>query len=419
MALLNSSVACRTSRISWQFLLRWLLLLVWVWVIAANCAYPSVAHPKELMCAAACVASQDKKPLKVFLLVGQSNMQGHGHIDTKNDTTGEFRNATLEWLVQHDPAEYGMLKESITNETSRWTVRQDVFVAYNKQGLDDVRPEIHQYGYLHPMGYGGDPGQENQMGPELGFGWTIGESINDPNDKSHCPCHNKKQTQILLLKIAWGGKSLDVDFRPPSSIEQGKPTGLFYEAMLANTFHTLAQLKTIFPDYTGSYEYELAGLVWHQGWNDGCDANQTAHYERNMANFIRDVRHDLGVPNLPVVIGVSGMTGYQHSNPQRDAIIAAQFAVANTNAYPEFAGTVATVETRDFARGPPPHSPGDQIYHWNNNCESYWLIGKAMGQAMVELLQTKEQQDQEVKQNNKIPRQNDGMVAENTFLRTS
>ena len=36
----------------------------------------------------------------------------------------------------------------------------------------------------------------------------------------------------------------------------------------------------------------------------------TAEYETNLANFIRDIRQDLGVPNLLVAIGVFGMTGY-------------------------------------------------------------------------------------------------------------
>ena len=61
-----------------------------------------------------------------------------------------------------------------------------------------------------------------------------------------------------------------------------------------------------------------------------------------------------------------------------------ELAVSNFTKYPEFFGRVASVETRDFARDVR-HSPGDQIYHWNNNCESYWLIGKAMGEAMLRL----------------------------------
>jgi alpha-galactosidase len=141
--------------------------------------------------------------------------------------------------------------------------------------------------------------------------------------------------------------------------------------MLTNTFKTLSNLKSLFPSYSG--ECELAGFVWHQGWNDGCDVNMTAEHEHNLANLIRDIRVDLSVPNPPVVIGVSGMSGCPTDvgPPGRwEKIIQAQFAVANNaTKHPEFAGTVAAVETRPFARMPRPHSPGNQGCHWMNNCE--------------------------------------------------
>ena len=311
-------------------------------------------------------------PLKVFLLVGQSNMQGHGYMTAK-DEHGHYRNGTLEWMVETFPDRYGKLKDT----TGNWTVRHDTWIAYNRQRIGNVRTAMNQHGPLVP-GYGGDPGQQgDQLGPELGFGWTVADALS--GNAAQAP-----KQQILLLKVAWGGRSLAVDFRPPSS---GGDTGLYYESMMAHTYRTLSQLDQLFPSYQclGS-RYELAGMVWHQGWNDGCDVNMTAEYETNLANLIRDVRTDLGVPNLPVSIGVSGFNGWKDDHGRRDAIIAAQLAVANATKYPEFAGTVATAETRGFARPPLPESPGTQIYHWNNNCETYWLIGQAMGEAMVQLL---------------------------------
>ena len=108
-------------------------------------------------------------------------------------------------------------------------------------------------------------------------------------------------------------------------------------------------------------------------------------YEYNLANLIRDVRSHLGVPDLPVSIGVSGMDGRGPTPARRDLVIASQFAVA-TN-YTEFAGTAATVETRDFKRPALPASPGDEGYHWNNNCESLWLVGQAMAEAMINMIE--------------------------------
>ena len=313
---------------------------------------------------------QEHPPLKVFLLAGQSNMQGHGYMSLKNEE-GQYYNGTLNWMVETYPDLYGKLQTGFDEETNttEWAVRKDVWISYNRQKIGDVKADMNQYGPLVP-GYGGDPGQQDtQLGPELGFGWTIGDAL--------------EGQQILLLKVAWGGRSLAVDFRPPSS--SNGTTGLYYESMIANTYRTLSRLSELFPGYSG--RYEVAGFVWHQGWNDGCDRNMTSEYEYNLANLIRDVRHDLGIPNLPVSIAVSGFEGYANkTHPSRDAIVDAQFAVANATKYPEFAGTVSAVQTRGFERDPRPDSPGTQGYHWNNNCETYWLIGQAMAKAMVDML---------------------------------
>lgn len=338
--------------------------------------------------AAASSLMSSPPPLKVFLMVGQSNMQGHGY-QAVHDDDGNFLNGTLEWMVNEFPDLYGKLKQKDGN----WTARQDTWITYNRQGIGNVRMEVNQHGELLP-GYGGDPGQSDQLGPELGFGWTLAEAINGQQEQEQqqqqqqpqFPLQPKQQQQLLLLKIAWGGRNLSVDFRPPSS---GGITGLYYESVMANTVRTLERLPELFPNYaiTCGGRYELAGFVWHQGWNDGCDKNMANEYEVNLANLIRDVRKDLGVPNLPVSIGVSGFGGYKEkAGDTRDQIVQAQFAMANATKYPEFAGTVAAAETRDFARPPRPASPGNQVYHWNNNCETYWLIGKAMAEGMFKLL---------------------------------
>ena len=114
-------------------------------------------------------------------------------------------------------------------------------------------------------------------------------------------------------------------------------------------------------------------------------------YGSDLANLIRDVRKDLGTPKLPWSIGVSGMGGYRpYTDTQctgaldvlTDTIIPAQFSVANGI-------TVSAVETRAFHREAR-FSPGDQCYHWNNNCESYWRVGVAMGESMLELTSRRE-----------------------------
>ena len=134
---------------------------------------------------------------------------------------------------------------------------------------------------------------------------------------------------VLLIKCAWGGKSLAVDFRPPSA---GKPpyslgekadaaiaqdpaiVGKYYRETLALTKAALANIKDLVPGSDG--RYVLAGFGWHQGWNDRINDKFNAEYESNMAHFIRDIRKDLGVPALPFVIAETGMSGPEEKHPR-------------------------------------------------------------------------------------------------------
>jgi len=290
------------------------------------------------------------KPLKIFILAGQSNMEGQGVI--KMDPARNEGKGTLEFLVK-DPATSDRFKH-LVDAKGAWVVRNDVWIWYldRKGGLT--------------VGYGAKAGL---IGPELQFGNLMGDYF---------------ENQVLLIKLAWGGKSLAKDFRPPSS---GGEVGPFYAEIVKQTKEVLANLKANFPDYDGR-GYELAGFGWHQGWNDGCSPVQAAEYEKNMANFIRDIRKDLGAKDLPFVIANSGFGGREQKINRRLQVINAQIAVAG---YEEFKKTVACVETRDFFR-PPELSPTRQGYHWNGNAETYFLIGDGMGKAMVEILKGRSSQ---------------------------
>ena len=339
-------------------------------MVAIPFCFRSVAGLLLLSATCAEARPEFKHPLRVFVLVGQSNMVGHGVIEATDDNTGIEKNATLTWLVDNVPEEYGMLQNQSSGD---WTVRQDVLMACNRR--DDLLPIMSDYGALHASLCGGDRGQ-HQIGPELGFGYEVADGLN-----------RREGDKILAMKIAWGGKSLAEDFRPPSS---GGAVGPYYESMIANVKATLANITGYFPNESGR-PVKLSGFVWHQGWNDGCDVNMTAEYEYNLANLIRDVRLDLDVPGLPVSIGASGMAGREPG--RRADIVAAQMAVADPKKYPEFDGTVATVDTRPFYRDPYPASPSDLVYHWHNSAESYWLVGKGMGKAIVELVLRREMKE--------------------------
>jgi formylglycine-generating enzyme required for sulfatase activity len=282
-------------------------------------------------------AQAGKSPVKVFILAGQSNMEGQGAIGGGK--------GTLEFLVK-EPASAPRYKHLIDKD-GKWVVRDDVWCSYGNKGK------------LTVGGFAAD----GCIGPELGLGWVLGDYLDN---------------QVLLLKIAVGGTSLAGPWRPPSS---GGETGWLYKTVLDTVKNLPTTLKTDFPDYDGK-GYEIAGFGWHQGWNDGCAAATAMEYEANMVNFIKDVRKDLGLPNLPFVIGGSGFGGWEQKNARRLMISAAQKAAAERE---EFKGNVLYVETRPFFR-PREVSPHGFGYHWNGNAETYYLIGEGMGKAMVELL---------------------------------
>jgi hypothetical protein len=152
--------------------------------------------------------------------------------------------------------------------------------------------------------------------------------------------------------------------------------------MLQEIRTSLANLPAEFPDYAGR-GHELAGFVWWHGWNDGVDPKTAVpEYERNLTNLINDVRRDLNAPKLPVVIGE--LTGpWVNAPPEWEQLRKAQAAVA---AKPEFAGTVAFAPTRQFVRKPEDSPNPGHGHHEFGNAETYFLVGDALGKAMLTLL---------------------------------
>jgi alpha-galactosidase len=290
-----------------------------------------------------------KKPLQIYILAGQSNMEGPAFIHTID-------------YIGDDPATAPMLAE-MRGPDGKPRVCNNVWISYltGKPFGDVVLGE--GFGKL-TTGYGARyhpalPGEK--IGPEFTFGIYMSKAVKEP---------------ILIIKAAWGGKSLNTDFRPPSAgpyvptqsaINQKKfvttaqrqkkieETGFYYRAMIDHARRVLHDIKRVYPGYDAQQGYEVAGFVWLQGWNDMTDhdtyptpSGQTVpdyyQYTEWLGDFIRDVRRDLKAPQMPFVIGVLGCDGFHAS----DGTKAFRKAMAATADIPEFKGNVAAVQTAPF-----------------------------------------------------------------------
>jgi len=300
-----------------------------------------------VLCGSSALAQE--KPLKVFILAGQSNMQGHADIRTFG-------------VMDMDPKTAPILKEmQETDGTPRVCER----VWISSIGC----AEEEQIGKL-TAGFGAR-GRGAKIGPEFTFGIYMQKLLGEP---------------ILIIKTAWGGKSIHTDFRPPSAgpyefneaqlegfKKQGKDieaikaakaqaTGRYYRLMIEHVKKVLADIQRVYPDYNSKQGHQLAGFVWFQGWNDMVDGGTYPHrgrpgsydkYSEVLAHFIRDVRKDLSAPELPFVIGVMGAGGpvdKYYPDQQRYSGIHQTFrdAMAAPADLPEFQGNVAAVLTEKY-----------------------------------------------------------------------
>jgi hypothetical protein len=326
-----------------------------------------------------------EQPVKVFILAGQSNMEG------------KAKNSLLDHQATDDKT-----KALFTHLRSgdEWIVRDDVFIKF-----------LNRHGGL-TVGYG-SPGR---TGVELEFGTVLGARFDEP---------------VVLIKTAWGGHSLFKLFRPPSSglpsdeflqkeLEEAQkrvssnnernnrsdplptmddikePYGQSYRSMMAEVCDVLENHETLFPALKGK-QLEIAGFVWFQGWNDMFGELGPVEYERNLKNLIGDLRRDLNAPKLPVVVAAMGQNGSKPAEGNMAKVQQAQFAM---NDVPEFQGNVKTIATDVLV-----DKDAEELYpKWRENVEQWektgsdfgyhylgsaiWFnrIGKAMGEAMLELM---------------------------------
>ncbi len=305
------------------------------------------------LCGSSAIAAG--KPLKVYILAGQSNMEGHAKVETFDYMGDDSKTASL--------------LSKMRGRDGGPVVCDRVWISCYTGGRDN---HGEGFGKL-TAGYGSRSNPKEgggKIGPEFTFGITMEKVCDAP---------------ILIIKTAWGGKSLSTDFRPRSAgpyempeatkalwakhsqgaqgvpeeaerkvwwEEKHQATGVYYRMMVEHVRRVLADPGPVCPAYDPETGYELAGFVWFQGWNDMCDgttyphagqSNRFAAYSELLRYFITDVRKELDVPNLPFVIGVMGVGGVGNAgqNDFREAMRAPAAMV-------EFKGKVVAVETAPF-----------------------------------------------------------------------
>jgi hypothetical protein len=295
-------------------------------------------------------------PVKVYLLAGQSNMEGKGAVNT------------LPWIGE-DP-QRGRLLATIQNRDGSWKEGDGVWIDY-----------LGRRGKL-TVGYGSTGSPHGPLiGPEYGFGMTLGAATDEP---------------VLLVKAAWGGKDVAKDFRGPTVGGDDGP-GEFYRRTVEHYKSTIAELDQRFPELAGR-RTELAGIVWFQGWNDMVNKEKTAAYTANLAQMIRDLRTDLDAPDCPVVIGELGVDG----DRAKGGMLVFRAAQAAVTEQPDLQGNVKFVRTaeyydriahelyeQDVWKGPSKERfyriASDRPYHYLGSGKTQFLMGKAFGDAMLEM----------------------------------
>ncbi len=311
----------------------------------------------------------EDKPIKVFILMGQSNMLGFGRIQP------ETTKGTLAYLTKKQ-GKYPHLLDDDGN----WTVRNDVW--YTKVTVGQ-RQHWLQVADKH-----------RHIGPELQFGHIMGH-IHDE--------------LVLIIEASQGNRSLGWDILPPgsgqfkyegrvyagykdtpSSWVEGEPkkpvnwyAGKQYDDFVKDVQEVLNNLPKFFPHYKDQ-GYEIAGFAWWQGHKDQNPAH-ASRYEQNLVTLIKELRKEFEAPKAPFVLATIAFGGWDLKGPGL-TVANAQLAVSGDKGnYPEFAGNVKTVEARGFWRDKEV-SPSSAGYHYNHNAETYVEVGNALGWAMAELL---------------------------------
>jgi len=194
---------------------------------------------------------QRGKKVKVFLLAGQSNMEGR---------------ADGAKLTRED-------RERLQN------IQGHVQLAFNNEPirpLDVVKPS-EEIAEIY--------GRDRIFGPELFFGITLSEAW--------------PEEQILLIKLSAGATSLYGCWNPDWQLDKAAAMGEEDEPKLYSTLTNY--VRQVLSGYEPN-EYEICAMLWVQGETDTRNDAAAAAYGQNLETLIKQIRHDTGYDSLPFLL---------------------------------------------------------------------------------------------------------------------
>lgn len=284
-----------------------------------------------------------RKPVQVFILMGQSNMLGFGN-------AGALKGIAA--------SEYPYLVDDVGN----WNVRKDVrnvFYCMGKQRYNDWLTAENGNG-------------SGKFGPEIGIGNYLGHAIDAP---------------VLILKSCVGNRALGWDLLPPSAVGTGSNgqsyqgdseygnrkvkephdgwyAGLQYDQDVGAAQDVLRNLSNYYP---GATDYEVAGFFWWQGNAEKGKGNVDT-YDQNLAFLFEDLKKDFNAPNAKFVCATLGEHDKNATLSQK------MFDFADRHK-----GEAEVFYSKPVASG---GSGG----HYGGDPNTYMKVGEGMGKLMLELL---------------------------------
>lgn len=273
-----------------------------------------------------------------------------------------------------DPPRYNAVAEKIMKENG--ILINDLYAESLRQGFPKA-PDVHSTGNLSAKAIeaieaslASRPNKSKPLPRVLLIGDSITGSYQNAVMKHFEGKADVYKNPGNAEHTGTGLKHIDAWLDPENYLLSGQE----YMELVNGVKKTLADMDRYYPGYKGQ-PVELGGLVWFQGIADAASPRMAAEYEKHLNNLIRDLRKELGKPELPVVIAAIGWDG-THAAKVR----AAQLAASDPSK------KITAIDTRPFLR-PAAVSPASAETTYHANAESYLEIGEAMGKAMLELQQ--------------------------------